>query len=33
MVAEGADAVRVTGDGGTVLGTASMDAVRKAGAA
>lgn len=33
MVAEGADAVRVTGDGGAVLGTASMDAVRKAGAA
>ncbi|MET9533032.1 MULTISPECIES: ABC transporter ATP-binding protein [unclassified Streptomyces] len=33
MVAEGADAVRVTGDGGTVLGTASMDDVRKAGAA
>lgn len=33
MVAEGADAVRVTGDGGAVIGTASMDAVRKAGAA
>lgn len=33
MVAEGTDAVRVTGDDGTVLGTASLDAIRKAGAA
>ena len=36
MVAEGTDAVRVTdtgADDGTVLGTASLDAVRKAGAA
>ncbi|WP_250298629.1 ABC transporter ATP-binding protein [Streptomyces sp. NBC_01267] len=33
MVAEGTDAVRVTGDDGAVLGTASLDAVRKAGTA
>uniref|UniRef100_A0AAU3GST9 ABC-type quaternary amine transporter n=1 Tax=Streptomyces sp. NBC_01401 TaxID=2903854 RepID=A0AAU3GST9_9ACTN len=33
MVAEGTDAVRVTGEDHTVLGTVSLDAIRKAGAA
>ncbi|MEU8705577.1 ABC transporter ATP-binding protein [Streptomyces sp. NPDC048565] len=33
MVAEGTDAVRVTGEDHTVLGTVTLDAIRKAGAA